>query len=194
MPDDKTLPPTPASARTAAPITETDSARHTQADSPVARSVRPARTPGMRDDLDDTETTGARYEMRDRIGEGGMGEVYLCADHRVGRDIAMKVIRPVRATSEDARRRFIREARVQGQLEHPSVVPVYDLGKDANGSAYFTMRRVRGKTLEQVIDELYDGNPATYREWTRHKLLTAFSSACLAVDFAHARAVLHRDL
>jgi serine/threonine-protein kinase len=167
------------------------------ADSPVGRATRPSResrTPPARDDLDDTETSGARYEMRDRIGEGGMGEVYLCADHRVGRDIAMKVIRPARSGSEDARRRFIREARVQGQLEHPSVVPVYDLGKDANGSAYFTMRRVHGKTLEQVIDELFDGNAATHKEWTRHKLLTAFSSACLAVDFAHARGILHRDL
>ena len=61
----------------------------------------------------------------------------------VGRDIAMKVIRAERGGHADARTRFMREARVQGQLEHPSIVPVYDLGRDANGSAYFTMRRVR---------------------------------------------------
>ncbi len=192
MPDDKTAPPTKPFALGATPESVDDDKR-TLADSPAARSTRDPRD-GARDDLDDLEPRGARYEMRDRLGEGGMGEVYLCADHRVGRDIAMKVIRAERGGHADARTRFVREARVQGQLEHPSIVPVYDLGRDANGSAYFTMRRVRGKTFEQVLEELRDGIGATAREWTRHKLLTAFASVCLATDFAHARGVLHRDL
>ncbi|HEY2514424.1 MAG TPA: serine/threonine-protein kinase, partial [Polyangiaceae bacterium] len=135
-----------------------------------------------------------RYELRDRLGEGGMGEVYLCADLRIGRDIAMKVIRAERNSNPDARSRFVREARVQGQLEHPSIVPVYDLARDENGVAYFTMRRVRGKTLEQVVGALEARDPAAEKEWTRYKLLSSFASVCQAIDFAHARGVLHRDL
>jgi serine/threonine-protein kinase len=180
MPDEKTSPPA-------------DAYRRTLADSPAARSSPDPRPPEPRP-ADELEPAAGRYEMRDQLGEGGMGEVYLCVDHRVGRDIAMKVIRRERGVHADAQARFVREARVQGQLEHPSIVPVYDMGRDASGSAYFTMRRVRGKTLEQVIDELHAGVPATAREWTRHKLLTAFGSVCLAVEFAHARGVLHRDL
>jgi serine/threonine protein kinase len=136
----------------------------------------------------------ARYTLGERIGEGGMGEVYVSTDHVIGREIAMKVIRTERGSHPDARSRFLREARVQGQLEHPSIVPVYDLGRDAKGSAFFTMRRLRGKTFEQVIQELQSGVPSAVREWTRHKLLTAFTSLCLAIDFAHSRGVVHRDL
>jgi serine/threonine-protein kinase len=187
----------PPATLAASPLAETgnDDARVTVAESPAALATGIA-TPvtGREDDLDDGEGRGSRYTLRDRLGEGGMGEVYLCADHRIGRDIAMKVIRASRGSNPDARSRFLREARVQGQLEHPSIVPVYDLGRDANGSAYFTMRRLRGKTFEQVIDELRDGSAAAAREWTRHRLLTAFSSVCLAIEFAHSRGVIHRDL
>ena len=186
-------PPSPL-ARTA---TNRDDARVTLAESPAALATGTATPVGSElreEELDDGDGHGARYTLRDRLGEGGMGEVYLCADHRIGRDIAMKVIRAERGSHPDARSRFLREARVQGQLEHPSIVPVYDLARDGNGSAYFTMRRLRGKTFEQVLQELRDGAPATVREWTRHKLLTAFTSVCLAIEFAHSRGVVHRDL
>src|SRR5690349_18244819 len=74
-----------------------------------------------------------RYQLRDVIGEGGMGEVRLCRDRRIGREVAIKLIRDFASNRADAVARFEREARVQGQLEHPSVVPVYDLGIDASG-------------------------------------------------------------
>jgi serine/threonine-protein kinase len=177
-------------------IESQNDARVTVAESPAARSVKAPTPEGTEreEELDDPAGRGSRYTFRNRIGEGGMGEVYLCADHRIGRDIAMKVIHASRGSSIDARSRFLREARVQGQLEHPSIVPVYDLGRDGNGNSYFTMRRLRGKTFEQVIDELREGLPSAVREWTRHKLLTAFSSVCLAIEFAHSRGVIHRDL
>ncbi len=137
----------------------------------------------------------ARYEDRVLLGEGGMGEVRLVKDQRIGREIAMKVIRrSAEGSRGDARVRFEREARVQGQLEHPSVVPVYDLGIRPDGSAFFTMKRVRGQTLEQVIDALRRGDAEAAAIHTRRKLLGAFSSLCLAVAFAHSRRVLHRDL
>jgi serine/threonine-protein kinase len=123
-----------------------------------------------------------------------MGVVQLCKDHRVGREIAMKVIRPGQGSRSDARARFEREARVQGQLEHPSVVPVYDLGVRPDGSAFFTMKRVRGETLEDVLAKLRAGDAEAEATHTRRRLLGAFSSLCLAVAFAHARGVVHRDL
>jgi len=134
-----------------------------------------------------------RYEVLGVIGSGGMGEVKLCRDRTVGREVAMKVIR--RGDRDSPRRwRFVREARVQGQLEHPAVVPVYDFGVDPQGDLYFTMRRVRGVSLAEVVDALADGDPTTERRWGRRRLLTAFSQVCLAVDFFHMRGGIHRDL
>jgi serine/threonine-protein kinase len=144
--------------------------------------------------FEDEDSFDSRYEIRAKIGEGGMGEVHLCDDRRIGREIAMKVVRAARSKRRDLRQRFVREARVQGQLEHPSIVPVYDLGRDPNGASYFTMKRVRGMTLEQVLDGLRLDDAEIARRYTRHKLLTAFGNVCLAVEFAHARGVLHRDL
>src|SRR6185295_6943546 len=102
--------------------------------------LTPSREGGPPPRLDDR----ARYEDRGLLGAGGMGEVRLCRDQRIGRDVALKVVRAGRNASTDTRMRFVREARVQGQLEHPSIVPVYDVGVTDGGDTYFTMKRVRG--------------------------------------------------
>jgi serine/threonine protein kinase len=135
-----------------------------------------------------------RYEIRSSLGEGGMGEVRLCRDRVIGRDVALKVVLRARASHGDFRARFVREARVQGQLEHPAIVPVYDFGVDEAGQPFFTMKRVRGVTLERAIEGLRRGDEAMARLYTKHKLLAAFVQVCLAVDFAHERGVIHRDL
>jgi len=135
-----------------------------------------------------------RYETRRALGEGGMGEVRLCRDHLIGREVALKTVLGEHARREDIRARFVHEARVQGQLEHPAIVPVYDLGVDGSGNAFFTMRRVHGMTLEEVIAALRTGDPADQREYSRHRLLADFVRVCLAVHYAHERGVLHRDL
>jgi serine/threonine-protein kinase len=124
-----------------------------------------------------------RYNVLSRLGEGGMGEVLLLRDVVIGRDVAMKSVRKDMQASPAARERFLREARVQGQLEHPSIVPVYDLAKDEGDRLYFTMRRVRGRLLDEAC-----------RSLTRHALLSAIGRVCLAVDYAHAHGVVHRDL
>ena len=124
-----------------------------------------------------------RYVLRTMLGSGGMGEVWLAHDVRIDREIAVKMMRG--RDDPDAVARFLREARVQGRLEHPSVVPVHDLGPDDN--PYFCMKRLTGTTLEDVIS-------AHDAEWTRRKLLTRFVEICLAVEFAHRRGVIHRDL
>ena len=136
---------------------------------------------------------GQRYEQRRMLGEGGMGEVRLCTDGRIGRDVAVKVMH-AGAQTADMQARFEREARVQGQLEHPSIVPVYDLGAGPEGTTYFTMKRVRGLTLEEIIEGLRGDDPKIVEKHSRRRLLSAFSNVCLAVAFAHARGVIHRDL
>jgi hypothetical protein len=137
---------------------------------------------------------GARYAEREVLGEGGMGKIFLCHDERVGRDVAMKVLRTRYAKQPDTLARFMREARIQGQLEHPSIVPVYDLMRRPNGDVCFTMKRVRGKTIEQIIEGVGHKDKAIIEQYPRRKLLRNFAAACLAVDFAHMRGVLHRDL
>ena len=145
------------------------------------------------DDEDDDEERGSRYEPLEILGEGGMGKVRLCKDRRIGREVALKEMRRGSISGPDRRARFVREARVQGQLEHPSVVPVYDLSLRPD-PAFFTMRRVRGETLERVLERLRTGDRGAAASYSLHKLLAAFASVCLAVDYAHAHGVVHRDL
>lgn len=136
----------------------------------------------------------SRYRARGSLGEGGMGEVRLCHDQQIGRDVAIKVVRPEMLRRADSVARFVREARVQGQLEHPAIVPVHDLGVTPDGAAYFTMKRVRGVTLAEIIHRLDEGDPATTARFSLRKLVQALVNVSLAVDFAHQRGVLHRDL
>jgi serine/threonine-protein kinase len=136
----------------------------------------------------------ARYEARTLLGRGGMGEVRLYRDQRIGRDVALKVVRPADGSASEVQARFVREARVQGQLEHPSIVPVYDLAVGPDGTAYFTMKRVRGATLESIIDGLRRGEAAFSEKFSRRKLLSAITSVGLCLEYAHAHGVIHRDL
>ena len=139
--------------------------------------------------MDDDGTPASRYAERGQLGAGGMGEVRLCDDRRTGREVAMKV-----AHVEALHERFFHEARIQAQLEHPSIVPVYDMGVDRSGAPFFTMKRVRGVTLREVLLKLRKGDPEAKAQYTRRRLLTAFSSVCLALDYAHTRNVVHRDI
>ena len=134
-----------------------------------------------------------RYEHRSLLGEGGMGAVDLFRDRAIGREVAIKRIK-ASAASPVALGRFVREARVQGQLEHPAIVPVHDLAETPDGAAFFTMKRVRGASLDEILDRVARGEDDAPQRYGRRKLLTAFATVCLAIDFAHARGVLHRDL
>ena len=148
----------------------------------------------LRDGVRSTRPEDARYAVHDLLGEGGMGEVRSCTDLHIGREVAMKAMRPTQLARPDLRARFLREARIQGQLEHPAIVPVYDLAFAEEGALYFTMRRVRGLTLELLVERLRDGEPRAAAEYPLRKLLSAFSRVCLAIHFAHTKGVIHRDL
>jgi tRNA A-37 threonylcarbamoyl transferase component Bud32 len=135
-----------------------------------------------------------RYRGRGVLGEGGMGEVRLYRDVHVGREVAMKVLLPEFADNPTKRMRFLREARIQGQLDHPCVVPVHDIGETRGGIPFFTMKRVRGHTLASILYRRRRGHQRTLDEFTTKRLLHAFAQVCLAVDYAHSRGVVHRDL
>ncbi len=123
------------------------------------------------------------YQLGDLIGHGGMGEVLVAQDQRIGREVAVKRIRS-QQPSPDTVVRFLREARIQARLDHPAIVPVYELGTDADGRPFFTMKRLAGETLARKLEDRRPIQP----------LLRAFVDVCLALQFAHARGVVHRDL
>lgn len=126
-----------------------------------------------------------------------MGEVTLCLDRWIDREVAVKTLRNWNEGSTGAAaERFLREARVQAQLEHPSVVPVYECGIRPDGREYFSMQRIRGATLADIIHGRAElrGKSGRTEEGERRRLLEAFTRLCLAVDYAHSRGVIHRDL
>ncbi len=124
------------------------------------------------------------YDVGEVIGEGGMGEVRSAHDPELGRDVAIKRMRGGEPTA-DAIERFLREAKIQARLDHPAVVPVYELGRDDAGRPYFTMQRLAGTTLHELLRT---------RRATPQRMLRAFADVCLAIELAHARGVVHRDL
>ncbi len=158
---------------------------------PDATIVSPSALP---DPPAETLARGQRYDLLGVLGAGGMGEVRATRDKWIGREVALKTLHAEVGQRPGARGRFMREIRVQGQLEHPSVVPVYDLGVSADADLYFTMRRIRGLTLHSVIQGLARGDEDLVQRFSRRKLLTAFSTVCMTLHYAHARGVLHRDL
>jgi serine/threonine protein kinase len=137
---------------------------------------------------------GDRYERRSLLGVGGMGEVHLCTDRIIGRDVAMKRLRDDVGTSPRALARFEREVLVQARLEHPSIVPVYDVTREGDRITSFTMKRIRGRSLEEIFEAMRCGDPKVFDAFSRRQLLTAFARVCLAVDYAHKHGVVHRDL
>lgn len=130
-----------------------------------------------------------RYEIQDRLGQGGMGTVFVALDRRLGREVALKHVSLV-ASSPAAQARLAREAEITAWLEHPNIVPVYDAGVEDEGVHFYTMRLVRGRSLGEAIEDAREAED----ERTLRALLRHYLAACQAVAFAHSRGVVHRDL
>jgi serine/threonine-protein kinase len=131
------------------------------------------------------------YDLLEQLGAGGMGEVYRARDPGLGRDLAVKVMRPSLRDDPEAESRFLREARVTGALQHPDIVPVHNLGRLPDGRLYFTMKLVRGQTLEDILT---DGSTQESRQQRLPERLAIFEKVCQAVAYAHSKGVIHRDL
>ncbi len=135
-----------------------------------------------------------RFLLLEEIGRGGMGRVLAAWDPELGRTVAIKVIADQVRGSQELLQRFVTEAKVTAQLEHPNIVPVYDMGISEQGEVYFAMRRVRGESLGMILGRLKDGDAESCEHWTQHRLLHAFIQVCNALGFAHDLGVLHRDI
>jgi eukaryotic-like serine/threonine-protein kinase len=151
----------------------------------VIRNAAPAKAGGLR-----PEREAMRYEVLRPHARGGLGQVSVARDAELGREVALKEMHADCADDAVNRDRFVREAEVTGALEHPGIVPVYGLGRYADGRPYYAMRFVRGETLQHAIKRLHAGEPG----YTLRGLLTRFAAVCNAVAYAHSRGVIHRDL
>ena len=137
---------------------------------------------------------GRKYEVGNLVAGGGMGVIRRAEDLHVRRSVAIKSMSDASVGAPAKRQRFVEEAQVTGQLEHPNIVPVYDLGVDDAGQPFYTMKFVRGITLRTVLDDLLNLRADAIAQFPLGRLLTIFQKTCDAVAFAHSKGVVHRDL
>ena len=140
-----------------------------------------------------------RYTRLECLGRGGMGEVYRVYDKNLRRYVAMKTIQADLITNPAIVSRFIDEAQVIAQLQHPNIIPIYDFGETKEGELFYTMVEVKGFHLDHVIQAVHHAIDKqswskTKDGWTFHRLISVFLRTCEAVAFAHDMGVLHRDL
>ena len=135
-----------------------------------------------------------KYVIERLIGEGGMGRVYLALDRDLKRSVAIKVIKGDLAKESDYLARFVEEAQITGQLEHPGIPPVHELAINPEGEVFFTLKLLRGRTLKEILQDLHAGVREVRERYSRTRLLQNFLGVCNAVHFAHEKGVLHRDI
>lgn len=133
-----------------------------------------------------------KYEIGEEIAKGGMGRIHRAHDPVLRRDVALKRISGSPQTRHRAR--LYEEAQVTGQLEHPNIVPVHDMGLDAEGNLFFAMKMIRGRSLDQVLDGLRDGQEGLRERYSLPRLLHMLEQVCNALAFAHSHGVIHRDM
>jgi serine/threonine protein kinase len=137
---------------------------------------------------------GKKYKVITTLNRGGMGVILQARDLRIRRTVAMKVMKTSARFSRENVLRFIDEAQLTGQLEHPNIVPVYELGIDEQGETFYSMKYVKGITLDDVLRGIRNGNQRTIEKYPLGALLTIFQKVCDGVAFAHSKGVVHRDL
>ncbi|HEY2156117.1 MAG TPA: serine/threonine-protein kinase, partial [Isosphaeraceae bacterium] len=139
-------------------------------------------------EMPDRSDRPARLQLLGEVARGGMGAILKGRDSDLGRDLAVKVLLEQHREDPDLIRRFVEEAQIAGQLQHPGVVPVYELGTLADRRPYFAMKLVKGRTLAELLEERT--GPAD----DRARLLGIFEQVGLTMAYAHVRGVIHRDL
>lgn len=140
------------------------------------------------------QIAGRKYKVITTINRGGMGVILQARDLRIRRTVAMKVINSKHQFSRENALRFIDEAQLTGQLEHPNIIPVYELGIDEQGEMFYTMKFVKGTTLDDVLRGIRAGREKIIEKYPLGALLTIFQKVCDAIAFAHSKGVVHRDL
>jgi Flp pilus assembly protein TadD len=154
----------------------------------VAACVSSATSGGATADSGAAGTRVSRYLIEDEIAHGGMGVVYRARDLDLGRTLALKVLSQGRCGKAEAERRFREEAQITGQLQHPCIPPVHEIGTLPDGRPFFAMKLIKGRTLDELLAER---KPA---QSDLPHLLGIFEQVCQAVAYAHSRRIIHRDL
>ncbi len=166
--------------------------------SSALRESRPTLVDEARSTLVDPVEQGGlmteRFKTIGVLGVGGMGEVLEVEDARIGRRVAVKRVKASVPQPERAAALLEREARVTGRLEHPNIVPLYDLGTEDARGPYYVMRLLTHPTLAQVLQQVRKRDPNALAAYSLHRLIRCFVQVCRAVDYAHSRGVIHCDL
>ena len=143
-------------------------------------------------------SSGSRFRIVRPHARGGLGEVFVAQDQELHREVAVKQIQMRHADEPESRIRFVQEAEITGGLEHPGIVPVYGLGSYADGRPYYAMRFIRGDSLKDAIERYHGaaakGRSPAERSLELRSLLGRVIDVCDAIEYAHSRGVLHRDL
>jgi tetratricopeptide (TPR) repeat protein len=151
--------------------------RHTFVEAALAPSARAGELPRL-----------PKYEHLTELAQGGMGIVYRAFDPELSRDVAVKVLADRYRASVTHHQRFLEEARITAQLQHPAIPPIHEIGSLPDGSPFLVMKLIKGQTLDHLLKERPDPGHE------RGRFLTIFEQTCQAVGYAHSRGVLHRDL
>jgi len=134
-----------------------------------------------------------KYAIGDVFARGGMGVVRSALDPEIGRTVAVKVLHS-NLKDPTQKHRFLNEARLTARLQHPSIVPVYELVEEHDGDNFYVMKLVQGVTLKKILDSLAKDDAEMAAKYPLPTLLTAFGKVCDAIAYAHSRNVVHRDL
>ena len=136
-----------------------------------------------------------RYRLLDNFAHGGLGNIWRAKDTSIHREIAFKELLPKALRNPVVVERFLEEAQITGQLEHPGIVPIYDVGFQENGTPFYAMKLLKGGNMEAAIEAMHAmPRGSTERQLAFTRLLRQFIAVCQAVGFAHDKGVLHRDL
>jgi eukaryotic-like serine/threonine-protein kinase len=190
-------PVSPGTAQQASPATASEATTMLATQhhsSQIPTQALPSSEPGLvrRAALDEA----GKYEYLGEIGSGGMGRVISVRDRLLRRPVAMKLINAGKdgKHTQALTERFLAEAQTTGQLEHPNIVPIHDLGVMPDGKYFFTMKLIRGETLRDVFDRLGETDQTPAEKYTLPRLLAVLQQIANGLGFAHARGVIHRDL
>jgi len=135
-----------------------------------------------------------RYRDFQPLTQGGEAILRTCVDENLGRTVVMKTLQPQFQNLETYQKRFLREARVTAQIPHPATIPVYELSRDSDGNAYFTMKKLKGRDLSEILDKIAEGDTETIEKYTLDKLLAVLVQCSQCLAFAHKQGVVHRDM
>lgn len=171
-------------------------ATSTAAEGTIALSAGVSLTQETNEDLageTQSKQQWGKYEIFKEINRGGMGRIVLWKDSRLHRLVATKLLLGNQNQPGEMIQRFVEEGQITGQLEHPNIIPIYEMGTELSGNPYFTMKYVKGKSLKNLLEEILQ-NADARQQWSLNRMLQIFQNICHAIDYAHSKKVIHRDL